>query len=173
LEYYLRLDYDVRIKRVEDDGDFIYMATALELDEAAIYGVGTTKPDALQSFEGLKNEMFEYYYENNIPIPEPRRESVVQRSGKFMVRTSPATHNHLYELAQSNNQSLNALVNCIFERYTTAALLTDRFVEMAERANSEAALIVPRSFKDIYSAAQPGSKFSSKGAYDETNTEAA
>ncbi|MEW6412076.1 MAG: toxin-antitoxin system HicB family antitoxin [Candidatus Zixiibacteriota bacterium] len=117
LEYYLKLDYDVLVARVEDDGEVMYRAYCRELDQVAFYGVGATKKEALESFELVRRELVPYYFENKIPIPEPEREDVAMPSGRFVFRTSPATHLQLIKLAKKNNQSLNSFVNAVMERF--------------------------------------------------------
>jgi len=77
LKYYLGLDYDVKVIRIEDEGEFEYKAFAKELDDIAFYGVGDTKAEAIESFEDVRAELFDYYYENDIPIPEPVREKEI------------------------------------------------------------------------------------------------
>lgn len=120
VEYYLSLDYDVRIIRIEDGDEFGYKAYASELDDSAFYGVGKTKTEAVQSFEDVLEELIPYYWENDIPIPEPKRQSEDMPSGRFVVRTSPATHKRMIDMARENNQSLNSLFNALLEQYTTA-----------------------------------------------------
>jgi len=137
LKYYLGLDYDVKVIRIEDEGEFEYKAFAKELDDIAFYGVGDTKAEAIESFEDVRAELFEYYYENDIPIPEPVREKEeILPSGKFIIRTSPKTHAELIKLAGNNNQSLNSFINSIFEQFCTAqnflSIATDKLKQVMD-----------------------------------------
>ncbi len=127
LDYYLSLDYDVKVVRVEDDGDFLYKAYASELDSSAFYGVGATKAEAINSFEEVRRNLFEHFFERGIPTPEPQREEQDLPSGRFLLRTTSDVHARLTELARSKNQSLNAFVNDILVRYVTADMLYDAF----------------------------------------------
>ena len=127
LSYYMSLDYDLRIDKLEDEGEAHYKAYALELDEGAVYGVGVTKQEAMASFEETKRSMFEIYVEEDMPIPQPERVPIGLPSGKFLIRTQPLTHRRLVNLAKRNGQSLNAFVNTVLERYVTATSVYESF----------------------------------------------
>lgn len=126
LEYYLNLDYDIKVDRIEDEDGFEYKAYSNELDKLAFYGVGDTKAEAIESFEEVREELFEYYFENGIPIPEPvRKKDEILPSGKFIIRTSPKTHAELIKLAEKNNKSLNQYINTLFDRFNTTELILE------------------------------------------------
>jgi len=119
ITYYLSLDYDLIVTRVEDEGEVRYKAYSRDLDSYAFYGVGDTKQEAIESFEDAKEQLFPYYLKEGIPIPEPTREDDSLPSGKFIVRTSPAIHAQLVKLARANNQSLNQYINGLFQAHST------------------------------------------------------
>ncbi len=134
LKYFLGLDYDVKVVKIEDEDGFEYKAYSNELDDFAFYVIGDTKADAIESFEEVRTELFEHYFENNIPIPEPVREKEeILPSGKFIIRTSPKTHAELIVLAKKNNQSLNQYINTLFDRFNTSELILEN---MKKRMNS-------------------------------------
>ncbi|SYZ72349.1 hypothetical protein TRIP_C20464 [Candidatus Zixiibacteriota bacterium] len=130
LDYYLNLDYDLTVIRLEDEGEHIYKAYARELGEYAIYGTGNSKMAAIESFEASRTEMFKYYYENNIAIHEPQRQDEEKYSGKFIVRTTPDIHRILTETAAHDNISLNQLINNVLHTYCAGV----SFLNMAEEA---------------------------------------
>lgn len=133
LSYYMKLDYDVIVSRVEIDGEFAYQARARELDPYAFYGTGDTKAEAIDSFEEVRAELFPYYLKNGIPIAEPVREDNEAPSGKFLIRTNPGTHKKLIDLAERNGQSLNAYINFILTAYTsTEALVKDASILLGQ-----------------------------------------
>lgn len=143
MEYYLNLDYDLIIVRVEDDGEFAYKAYSRDLDDYAFYGVGKTKEEALLSFEETKRELFQYYLENDLPIPEPTREPDSLPSGRFIVRTSPINHARLIDLSKRHSQSLNQYMNSLFDSQITSTMIIDNARQelcsqfMAFRSNLE------------------------------------
>lgn len=125
LDHYLSLQYDLIVAHL-GDGEIAFKAYAKELDRDAFYGLGSTREAAIESFEEVRLELIPYYFENDIPIPEPESKEVNLPSGKFLVRTSPYTHKHLIDLALDHGMSLNATVNKILGEYTTAVALVDR-----------------------------------------------
>lgn len=122
-EYYMALDYDIIIRKYEEEGEVLFKAFTNELDKKAFYGVGNTSEEAISSFNKIKEEWFEYYLENDLYIPEPENRDEDLPSGKFVVRITPSTHYKLYKMAKRNKQSLNSLVNNIIEQYCTAESL--------------------------------------------------
>jgi predicted HicB family RNase H-like nuclease len=125
LDHYLNQDYDIIVVRVDDEGEYEYKAYAKELGEFAIYGTGSTKVKAIEHFEKVRKEIFEYYYENNIPIPEPVRDEDVKYSGKFIIRTTSYIHKLLVETANGEGISLNQHINNILHSYSSAAGVMD------------------------------------------------
>lgn len=120
LSYYLSLDYDVIVSRMEEDGDVIYKAYSGDLDSYVFYGAGETKAEALESFENTKNELFKDYLEEGRNIPEPTREDKTLPSGKFLLRIDPRIHQKLVQLARKRKKSLNSFIDQILVSYTTA-----------------------------------------------------
>ena len=73
LEYYLYLNYDIYVKRTDEDGngDYIYVAYCKELGEGCI-GIGKTPNKAVTHFIEVKNELIKQYYEQGRAIPLPQ-----------------------------------------------------------------------------------------------------
>jgi len=136
LEYYLDLVYDIIIRTYKEDGDILYKAFTNELNQNEFYGVGDSIDKAIESFHAIKEEWFEYYIENNLPIAEPEKRDEILPSGKFIIRTSPKTHAELIKLAGNNNQSLNYFINSIFEQFCTAqnflSIATDKLKQVMD-----------------------------------------
>lgn len=137
LEYYLGLNYDVVLRKIEGYEEPMYRATIKELDPGTFYGTGDTPEEAIAHLNEVKNELFPYYLERGLDIPEPEREDDDLPSGKFVVRIPPALHMRLLRQAKRNGQSLNSLVSAIFERYSTTeellAVAKKEFMECTER----------------------------------------
>lgn len=137
LNYYLDLNYALVVKKVVDDEETYFEIKIRELDPLTFHSIGETIEEALDNLENVKAEMFQYYLDNNLPIPEPESEPELLPSGKFLVRTSPKTHKGLISLADNNNQSLNAYVNSVFERVVVAGDLTASFTKSFQKAVQE------------------------------------
>lgn len=137
LDYYQSLDYDICVIRIEDGDEFAYKAYSKDLDPLNFYGVGDTKKDAIESFEHVKQQLFEHYYKNDIPILEPTREETDLPSGKFLVRTSPSLHAKLVRLAAKSNQSLNQYVNGLFTAVCSIEVLLERADNKMDRMLSD------------------------------------
>jgi predicted HicB family RNase H-like nuclease len=125
LDYYSSLDYEVLLRRFRDGDTFYFRAITRELNQDVFYGIGDTVQEAVAELENAKTEMFAYYIQNGIPIPEPQLEPDDLPSGNFVVRTTPLTHKKLIELAKANRQSLNATVNKILSEYVTSESLIE------------------------------------------------
>lgn len=121
IEYYLGLEYDLKIAKIEDEGDSIYKAYAKELDPAAFYGVGKTREEAIASFEHVRKQLLPYYLEKGLHIPEPVREDLELPSGRFLLRVSPVVHKQLAEQAEQIGRSLNAYVESVLAQYCCGA----------------------------------------------------
>ncbi len=151
LQYYLSLNYEVRIKKIEDDGKFHYKATINELDDNVFYGVGETPQESLDSLSDVKEEMFAYYLEKGLNIAEPEPEEEVLPSGKFMVRIPPKLHANLIKKAKSQKQSLNAYINHILSMQYSKDLLLDAWKEFADSYKVDAFKMMRNYFYFIYS----------------------
>lgn len=125
LEYYLNLDYDVSITRVETEGEISYVATARELDPLTFYGTGVTKSEALLSFEQSRHDLFPYYCENSLNIPVPTRVPTDMPSGRFLLRIDPVIHFKLTNLAKNSKKSLNSYIDQVLIEHVTSISILD------------------------------------------------
>ena len=71
LDYYLSLQYDLVIRRIDEEGVQEYMIYTRELDKDTFYGVGSTLDEAIESFNEVKQDLFQHFFERGIEIPEP------------------------------------------------------------------------------------------------------
>ena len=128
LNYYLSLDYDVVVSRMEEDGDVVYKAYSGDLDSYVFYGAGGTKIEALKSFEATKNEMFKAYFEEGRSIPEPTREDKTLPSGKFLLRIDSHIHYQLVQLSRKRKKSLNSYIEQILVANVTGENIIDKVI---------------------------------------------
>ncbi len=132
LKYYLSLDYDVTISRMEEEGEVGYKAYSRDLDSFVFYGAGDTKLEALESFEETKRELFELYLEEGRDIPEPTREDDTLPSGRFVLRIDPKIHWKLTNHAKEARKSLNSYVDQILISHVTGKDLLASLLVTAE-----------------------------------------
>lgn len=138
LEYYLSLDYDITLRKTVDGDNIHFKATTRELNPDVFYGIGDSVEEAVAELRGVCEEVFPYYFEEGIAIPEPQPYTEDLPSGNFPVRATPATHKKLSDLAKENRISLNAMVNKILTEYITGETLTDRVASEIGRIVSNA-----------------------------------
>jgi predicted HicB family RNase H-like nuclease len=147
LAYYLALDYDIIIRKLQADGETFFQAFTKELDPIAFYGTGDSPLEAIDSFNETKRVLFEDHLENDIPIPEPEREEEAFYSGKFVVRTSPVLHRRLINFAKKDGRSLNSYINAVLEKFST----TEDIVEVFKNAmQTSMSLFSAGVARDVY-----------------------
>lgn len=134
LDYYMKLNYEIILKKIDKYEEVFYQAYTRELDPVAFYGVGDTPVEAIKSFEYTKEEMFKDYLAEGLEIPEPELEEVEKYSGKFVVRTTPKIHRDLIREAKKQKLSLNSLINSIFTSHLTSSGLLAMAERVLERA---------------------------------------
>jgi predicted HicB family RNase H-like nuclease len=124
----MSLHYDIITRRYETEGEVMFKAFTNELNPNLFYGIGDTRAEAIDSFERIKEDLFEQYLEEGKEIPRPEPEEEDLPSGRFIVRIAPKTHKNLIQQASKNGQSLNMLINDIFSKYYTS----EKVFEMVE-----------------------------------------
>jgi predicted HicB family RNase H-like nuclease len=127
LKYYLDLEYDVVISRLEQDGEVIWKAYSRDLDSFVFYGSGDTQVEAVQSFERTKRELFPAYLEEGREIPLPSREDKTLPSGRFLLRIDPRIHQKLVDRARVAKKSLNSYVDQVLVAHVTGEDILARF----------------------------------------------
>lgn len=103
LNYYLTLDYTVRLKK---NSDGTYFAEIEELQGCMTEG--DTEEEAVRMIEDAKKAWFEIALKRNINIPEPASDEF---SGKLNVRLPKFLHRKLNYRAKQEGVSLNTLIN--------------------------------------------------------------
>ena len=71
LNYYLNLPYRISIEPIPPEEGGGWRAYIPELGELAFQGDGETPQEALANLEKIKADLFKFYLEKGIPIPEP------------------------------------------------------------------------------------------------------
>lgn len=102
LNYYLNLEYTIRLKK-NSDGSFF-----AEVEELpGCMTEGDTEVEALKMIEDAKVGWIEIALERYLTVPEP---SPDEFSGKFNVRLPKSLHRRLAYRAKEEEVSLNTLV---------------------------------------------------------------
>lgn len=102
LNYYLNLEYTIRLKKNSDGS---YFGEIEEL--TGCMTEGDTKEEVLEMLEDAKKAWLEVALERKLTIPEPEQDEF---SGKFNVRLPKFLHRKLVYKAREENVSLNNLV---------------------------------------------------------------
>lgn len=103
LEYYLNLDYTIRLKENEDGSYFV------EIEELpGCMSEGDNKVEALKMIEDAKKAWIEVALKRKIKIPEPEKDEF---SGKLNVRMPKFLHRKLSYRAKKEGISLNTLIS--------------------------------------------------------------
>ena len=103
LNYYLTLDYTVRLKK---NADGTYFAEIEELPGCMTEG--DTDEEALKMLDDAKRAWLEVSLKRKIQIPEPTSDEF---SGKLNVRLPRFLHRKLTYQAKQEGVSLNTLIN--------------------------------------------------------------
>jgi predicted RNase H-like HicB family nuclease len=100
---YMKLPYNINIKRVEDESGAYYFATVLELDGCMSHGetIEEASVNIREAMEGWIETKLEAGYE----VPKPF--SPETYSGKFMIRIPKTLHARLVREAENEGISLN------------------------------------------------------------------
>ncbi len=103
LNYYLNLDYTIRLKQNEDGSYFV------EIEELpGCMSEGDNKEEALIMIEDAKKAWLEVALIRKINIPEPDKDEF---SGKLNVRMPKFLHRKLSYKAKEEGTSLNTLIS--------------------------------------------------------------
>jgi len=137
LKYYLNIDYPIVIEKDEYEGEQWYIAYSKELGKYSCYGRGSTKEEALKSFEVEKASFIEMLLDMGKPIPEPDVKPDRTYSGFFNVRTSPFLHEMLVEQAKENNVSLNLYLNQLLAIYVGGKQKETELAKLLENLSSQ------------------------------------
>jgi antitoxin HicB len=137
LNYYMRLDYVVEIKKIPKKDGGGYMASIPQLGEKAFRADGRNVKEALRNLRKVKRDLFIDYLEVGTPIPEPEEESQSIFSGKFIVRIPSDLHRQLVERAQRENISLNQFVVYILSYNLPLSALERKLDDFAGKIKAE------------------------------------
>ena len=111
LDYYMSLKYQLEIVPIPEEGGGGFEARIPQLGRHTFTGSGNTIPEALETLDQVKQDYFERYLKEGVPIPEPEIEDEAAFSGKFIVRVPRYLHRQLVNEARRNGVSLNKYVN--------------------------------------------------------------
>lgn len=135
LDYYIGLNYDLIVRKNEDEDGTFFQVFTNELNRHEFYGVGDSEEKAIEHFHESKQDLFADYLKNGLKINEPevKHEEIIY-SGKFIVRTTPLNHMKLVQNAKRDKQSLNSHVNSIIDRHLTVDEFSTLSADVLERS---------------------------------------
>lgn len=106
LEYYMNLDYEIKLKKLSEDDGGGWLAEIPQLQ--GCMSDGESPDEALTNLNDAKKVWIETYLELGRAIPEPA--SPEDFSGQLRVRMPKSLHRALSEKAKDENVSLNQLI---------------------------------------------------------------
>lgn len=140
LQYYMNLEYNIILERIESEGEGYYIAYSNELGKYACYGRGESHSEALNSFIEEKQTFIEYLFNEGAEIPEPVNKSDEKYSGVFNVRTSSIIHSSLVTQAKELDISLNLYLNQILaaaiEEKSNEKVILNKLAEICGKIDS-------------------------------------
>ena len=129
LDYYLSLNYELILRRIDSDDGSFYEARISELDPLTFYGTGGTVQKAIADLEEVKCDMFQYYLDHDIEITEPTPSEEELPSGRLLLRLSPQLHYRLMDQAKRSKQSLNSYLTGILQGQYSTKVVLDKLEE--------------------------------------------
>ena len=111
LKYYMNLNYNIVIYKYSEEEGGGFRASIPQLGDAAFVADGDTIDEAVTNLDIVKKEIFSHWLENGVKIEEPKNESDVEYSGKFIVRVPVELHRQLAQTAENQKISLNSYLN--------------------------------------------------------------
>ena len=107
IEKLLSLNYELSIKRLEEDGEIYFAVSYPELPGLVVYT--DTIEEGITDIENAKQEWFYAALESNMEIPLPREDKVV--SGRITLRLPKSLHYEVKNKAAMEGVSLNLFLN--------------------------------------------------------------
>jgi len=105
LEYYMGLNYEIKVRRLTEEEGAGWFAEIPLLP--GCMSDGETFDELLHNIEDAKKCWIETCLERGKPVPEPKEENY---SGQFRVRLPKSLHKKLVEKAREENVSLNQYI---------------------------------------------------------------
>lgn len=109
LQYYLSLQYDIKLQQIsaEDGGGWLARIDELE----GCIADGESPDEAVKNIEDAKKDWIQFCIDKGMYIPEPEINEIEDFSGKFTLRVSKKIHSQLTKEAEAEGISVNNLVN--------------------------------------------------------------
>ncbi|MCL6478170.1 MAG: type II toxin-antitoxin system HicB family antitoxin [Peptococcaceae bacterium] len=106
LEYYLNIDYEIKLRKLSEDEGGGWMAEIPSLP--GCMSDGGTPEEAIDNLDGAKKSWIETCLELGRPVPEPVTDEF---SGQLRIRIPKSLHRILAERAKEEKVSLNQYIN--------------------------------------------------------------
>ena len=106
LEYYLNIDYEIKLRKLSEDDGGGWMAEIPNLPGCMTDG--ETPEEAIDNLDDAKKSWIETCLELGRPVPEPVTDEF---SGQLRIRIPKTLHRTLAERAKEEKVSLNQYIN--------------------------------------------------------------
>jgi len=106
LEYYLKLDYEIKLRKIPEDEEGGWFAEILQLP--GCMSDGKTPEEAIDNLDDAKKSWIETCLELGCTVPEPITDEF---PGQLIVRIPKTLHRALAEIAKEEKVSLNQYIN--------------------------------------------------------------
>lgn len=104
-------DYTITVKRIEEDGEALFVASVKELSH--VHGHGATYAEAYEMAIEAIQALQQLAAELGKPFPMPATESSDEWSGRFSLRLPKSLHRKAAQMADEERVSLNQFLNSI------------------------------------------------------------
>ncbi len=136
IEYYMKLNYPIEIKKIADNEGGGYLASIPQLGKNAFVADGKTIDEAIGNLEAVKEFLFKDYLAKGISIPEPQEEDKSKKySGKFLLRVPVELHKFLATEAKKNNTTLNQYCTYVLTRKSILSSIKEDIFEVKNEIN--------------------------------------
>lgn len=131
VEYYLRLNYPIELRRSPDGG---YFATHPDLP--GCMAEGASPEETLTNLADSRELWVEARITNGYAVPEPLSDD--EPSGRISLRMLPSLHAQLAKIAARKDISINLLLNTVLAQYAGAVAVENEIAPIVENLTTVA-----------------------------------
>lgn len=148
-------DYTITVKRVEEDGEALFVASVKELPH--VHGDGPTFTEAYEMAIEAIQALQQLAAELDKPFPLPATEPSDEWSGRFSLRLPKSLHRKAAQMADEEGVSLNQFLSSIIAEVVgtkSASIESNRHIELISRYITMTSTSIESSCLKEYSPVQ-------------------